>query len=419
MGVWRVGFADFLSSRVNVGALTLVVTGKPARTFGDGSGPPVRCRVSPQVAFAIGLNPWLKAGEAYTNGDLVLEEGTIFDLADLIGRNFAPDKGEGHSRGWRRTAFALNRAVQGLNGRLASRRNVAHHYDISVDFYRLFLDADLQYSCAYIYDPAQSLEQWQEAKKAHLAAKLRLRPGDHVLDIGCGWGGLALSLAEDWGADVVGITLSTEQLQTAQTEAARRGLKAQARFELRDYRDVEGRFDRIVSVGMFEHVGRRNYQAYFDAIARLLADDGVALIHSIGRSNGPGITNPWVAKYIFPGGYAPSLSEVLPSIERSGLVVTDIEVLRLHYAETLKAWGERFTAVRSQVAEIYDERFCRMWEFYLAFSAVSFRHDDHMNFQIQLTRRPDTLPITRDYMTSTETEWNKLREGHAPAEDQA
>jgi cyclopropane-fatty-acyl-phospholipid synthase len=242
------------------------------------------------------------------------------------------------------------------------------------------------------------LAEAQAAKKRHLAAKLLLEPGQKVLDIGCGWGGLALSLARAADITVDGITLSTEQLALASARAEAAGLAERARFSLTDFRDAKGPYDRIVSVGMFEHVGRPNYQAYFDQVASLLADDGVAVIHSIGRADGPNFTQPWVAKYIFPGGYIPSLSEVLPCVERAGLVVDDIEILRLHYAETLRCWRERFAERRAEIAQIYDERFCRMWEFYLSISELAFRYRGHMVFQLQLTKKVDAAPITRDYM---------------------
>jgi cyclopropane-fatty-acyl-phospholipid synthase len=249
-----------------------------------------------------------------------------------------------------------------------------------------------------------SLEEAQAAKKRHIAAKLLLSEGQRVLDIGCGWGGLALSLAAASGVKVEGVTLSAEQLATARARAEAAGLAERARFSLTDYRDVEGTFDRIVSVGMFEHVGRPNYQAYFDKIAALLRDDGVALIHSIGRSDGPSTTDPFTAKYIFPGGYIPALSEVLPAVERAGLRVTDIEILRLHYAETLRCWRERFVANRAAIAQIYDDRFCRMWEYYLAGAEMGFRHGSHMVFQLQLTKRIDAVPLTRHYIEGAERE---------------
>jgi cyclopropane-fatty-acyl-phospholipid synthase len=329
---------------------------------------------------------------------LVLEQGTLAELVELIGRNakYRPLKRAGAlSRWW------LDRRLM-ANAKAAARRNVAHHYDLSVDLYRRFLDPDLQYSCAYFSYPGAALEEAQVAKKRHLAAKLLLERGQRVLDIGCGWGGLGLSLAKAAEVEVHGVTLSTEQLATANERAAAAGLADRARFTLTDYRDVEGPYDRIVSVGMFEHVGRPNYQAYFDQVAKLLTEDGVAVIHSIGRADGPAFTQPWVAKYIFPGGYIPALSEVLPHVERAGLIVTDIEILRLHYAETLKAWRERFLAHRAEIEALYDARFCRMWEFYLCISELAFRHRGHFVFQLQLAKKIDAVPITRDYIAEAE-----------------
>jgi cyclopropane-fatty-acyl-phospholipid synthase len=330
----------------------------------------------------------------------VVEQGSIADvLAIALGQKSEVPH-------WARVQWVLRylyRRIQQFNPRRRSRNNVAHHYDLDGRLYSLFLDADRQYSCAYFETPGQSLDDAQLAKKRHLAAKLVLghdKSGRdmRVLDIGCGWGGLGLYLAETAGADVTGVTLSQEQFAIANERAAEKGLTDHARFRLQDYRDVQGPFDRIVSVGMFEHVGVSHYETYFRKSAELLADDGVMVLHSIGRSEGPGITNPWVAKYIFPGGYIPSLSEVLPRIEKAGLLVTDIEILRLHYAETLKAWRERFLAHREEVERIYDERFERMWEFYLASSEMSFREQNLMVMQIQLTKRQGVVPMTRDYI---------------------
>lgn len=340
----------------------------------------------------IAANPELALGEAWVDGGLAVEGGDIYAFLDLTASELVGRPRRGPGAGWR-----LRRLLEQSNDRLRARRNVHHHYDLTVDLYRLFLDEDLQYSCAFFEHPGQSLDEAQAAKKRRIARKLLLRPGDRVLDIGCGWGGLGLTLAEA-GTRVTGVTLSTEQHRLANERAAGRGLADRAEFRLQDYRDLDERFDRIVSVGMFEHVGVPNYQAYFDTVARLLEDDGVALIHSIGRKDGPSRTQPWIRKYIFPGGYIPALSEVLPAIERSGLWVTDVEILRLHYADTLRAWRERFLARRAEAAALYDERFCRLWEFYLASSEVAFRRLGHMVFQIQLAKRPTAAPLTRDYL---------------------
>jgi cyclopropane-fatty-acyl-phospholipid synthase len=371
-------------------------------TFGDGTGRPVSVRFATRRAeWGILLDPELKFGESYMNGSFVVEQGSIADvLAVMLGQNSEVPY-------WARPQWLLRylyRRLQQFNPRRRARHNVAHHYDLDARLYSLFLDADRQYSCGYFEAPGTTLDDAQLAKKRHLAAKLLLREDRdlRVLDIGCGWGGLGLYLAEVAGADVIGITLSQEQYAIANERAAEKGLAERARFKLQDYRDVAGPFDRIVSVGMFEHVGVNHYESFFRKSAQLLADDGVIVLHSICRSEGPGITNPWIAKYIFPGGYIPALSEVLPYIEKAGLLVTDIEILRLHYAETLKAWRQRFLAHREEVERIYDRRFVRMWEFYLAASEMTFREQNMMNFQIQVTKKQGVTPITRDYIAREE-----------------
>jgi cyclopropane-fatty-acyl-phospholipid synthase len=333
-----------------------------------------------------------------------LETGSIGDLLELVAANARwSDDNPMRVRMWRTQQLAA-RLFQ-LNYRRAARRNVAHHYDLSDRLYDLFLDADRQYSCAYYTDPGHSLEQAQADKKAHIAGKLALRPGQRVLDIGCGWGGMALYLNRVAGVDVTGITLSEEQLKVARRRAADAGVADKVRFELLDYRDAKGPYDRIVSVGMFEHVGLPNYRRFFRAIRELLTEDGAALLHTIGRADGPGATDPFTAKYIFPGGYAPALSEIMPAIERELLWVTDIEVLRLHYAYTLDDWLRRTQAAKDRIVALYDERFFRLWTFYLAAARGAFRHDGHVNFQIQLTRRRQALPLTRDYMTAAEARY--------------
>jgi len=363
------------------------------RTLRAGPGEPELTVVidNAATALAIAANPELKLGEAYMAGTFRVEGGGVYDFLELTASQLAT-RPRPLKPGWR-----FRRVLEQVNDRARARSNVRHHYDLTVDFYRLFLDEDLQYSCAFFETPDTTLEAAQIAKKRRLIDKLVLSPGQRALDIGCGWGGLGLSLAER-GAQVTGVTLSTEQHRTANARAAARGLADRADFRLQDYRDLRGPFDRIISVGMFEHVGQPNYQEYFDTVARLLTDDGVAVIHSIGRKSPPSRTQPWVRKYIFPGGYIPALSEVLPSIERSGLWVTDMEVLRLHYAETLRHWRERFLARREEALAMYDERFCRMWEFYLASSEVAFRELGHMVFQLQLTKKPDAVPLSRDYL---------------------
>jgi cyclopropane-fatty-acyl-phospholipid synthase len=353
------------------------------------------------------LNPELALGEAYMDGTFVVANGSIADaLAILLDQ---PDM----VPSWARVQWWLRylaRHISQFNRRGRARTNVAHHYDLDGRLYSLFLDADKQYSCAYFETPDTTLDDAQLAKKRHLAAKLLIGRGDRVLDIGSGWGGLGLYLAEMTGADVTGITLSTEQLQIANARAGEKNLGHQAKFLLSDYRDIPGPFDRIVSVGMFEHVGVGFYETFFKRCAELLSDDGVMVLHSIGRSTGPDVTSPWITKYIFPGGYIPALSEVLPAVEKAGLLVTDIEILRLHYAETLKAWRQRFLVHRDTVERIYDVRFARMWEFYLAAAEMAFREQAMMVFQIQLTKRQGVVPMTRDYIIR-ETERLRMREG--------
>jgi cyclopropane-fatty-acyl-phospholipid synthase len=369
-------------------------------TFGDGSGKPVAIRFTSRKALReVLLDPELKFGEAYMDGTMVIEQGTIADVLHVLCQN---DAGAARPGGPLHLLRYWMRRFQQRNPRPKSQRNVAHHYDLDERLYSLFLDADRQYSCGYFESPDQSLDDAQLAKKRHLAAKLLLQKDHRVLDIGCGWGGLGLYLAEFCGAKVKGVTLSKEQLAIAQQRAAEKQLSTQAQFTLEDYRDVQGPFDRIVSVGMFEHVGVVNYETFFRKCASLLADDGVFLLHSIGRSEGPGITNPWIAKYIFPGGYIPALSEILPHIERAGLLVTDIEILRLHYAETLKAWRERFLVHKNDVQRIYDPSFVRMWEFYLAAAEMNFRDHAAMVMQLQLTKRQGVVPMTRDYILHEE-----------------
>lgn len=346
-----------------------------------------------KTAVAIAANPDLALGEAFMDGTFRIEGGSIYDFLQLTTSQLAL-----RSRSPKLTWMQrIKRGAEQANDRLHARSNVHHHYDLTVDFYRLFLDEDLQYSCAFFETPDASLEQAQVAKKRRLIDKLLLEPGHSALDIGAGWGGLGLSMVER-GARVTGVTLSTEQHRTANERATALGVADRADFRLQDYRDLDQTFDRIISVGMFEHVGVPNYQEYFDTVARLLDDDGVAVIHSIGRKSPPNRTQPWVRKYIFPGGYIPALSEVLPAIERAGLWVTDMEVLRLHYAETLRHWRERFLAWRGEALAMYDERFCRMWEFYLAASEVAFRELGHMVFQLQLTKKQTAAPLSRDYL---------------------
>jgi cyclopropane-fatty-acyl-phospholipid synthase len=401
---------------VKIGRLTVIGPDGSRQCFGEtpdgGTRLDVTVRLKGRLTpWKLALRPDLALGEAYVDGSLLIERGTLWDLLDLLGRNayFATRRPNALVR----ATNVIRRRLHQSNPLRAARRNAAHHYDLSYELFRSFLDDDMQYSCAYFTDPNFTLDQAQRAKKRHIIAKLLLRPGQRVLDIGCGWGGLALYLAEIAGARVTGITLSQEQYQRAQSRALERGRTKDATFRLIDYRDVEGRFDRIVSVGMFEHVGVGFYDTFFKKCANLLADDGIALLHAIGRSTPPGITNPWIAKYIFPGGYIPALSEVLPTIERAGLTVTDVEILQLHYAETLKAWRERFLAHRDEVGRLYDQRFVRMWEFYLTGSEMAFREGDMVVFQIQMAKRKGLTPATRDYIAQEEAHLRANETGYA------
>ncbi|MBS1102299.1 class I SAM-dependent methyltransferase [Gluconobacter sp. Dm-62] len=358
---------------------------------------------TPQAERALIINSGLAFGEEYMAGSIVPDGCTLETLLSVLMENI-----NGHGHVFEEIEDRLRyvtRAWKTLNSLKKSRSNVAHHYDLNGTLYDLFLDKDRQYSCAYFEREDMTLEEAQVAKKRHIAAKLNLdRPGLEVLDIGCGWGGMALTLAKDYGAQVLGITLSREQLEVARKRAKDEGLEGQVRFELIDYRNLHQQFDRIVSVGMFEHVGPPQFEAFFQKVKACLKPDGVALIHSIGRMDGPGTTNPWIQKYIFPGGYSPALSETLAAIERSGLWMTDCEVLRLHYARTLAEWRKRFDANRDKVLALYDERFVRMFEFYLVGAELAFRVQGHMNFQLQLTRSIDAVPFTRDYMFERERE---------------
>jgi cyclopropane-fatty-acyl-phospholipid synthase len=388
----RVALGHFLRA----GNLRITTAPGDSYTFGDGTGEPAVIRFTTRLAeLLVVLDPALRLGEAYMDGTLVVEQGTIRGVLSILQGQHQPVPI--WARPWHVLRYVRRRLGQ-LNRRYRSRRNVAHHYDLDGRLYALFLDADRQYSCAYFEQPGQSLDDAQLAKRRHIAAKLLIAPGQHVLDIGCGWGGLALYIAETCGGRVTGITLSQEQHAVARGRISDKGLAGDVEFRLQDYRDVQERFDRIVSVGMFEHVGVGYYDTFFRKCSEALADDGVMLLHAIGRPEGPNITNPWIAKYIFPGGYIPALSEVLPAVERAGLLVTDIEILRLHYAETLSAWRERFLAHREEVERLYDGRFVRMWEFYLAASEMAFRNQALMVFQLQLTKRQGVVPITRDYI---------------------
>ena len=395
--------ARFLNRMIKFGRLTVIDVDGRAHHFGpDDGGPTSTIRLHKRALHTtLGINPKLYFGEAYMDGLVTVEDGTIRDCLEVIISNIARLEPTLHER-MLRWLRRLIRPITQHNPLGRARENVAHHYDLSDTLYDVFLDSDRQYSCAYFESPNDGLEQAQDAKKRHLAAKLLLEPGQKVLDIGSGWGGLGIYLAQVAGVDVTGVTLSEEQHKVSQARAGEAGLDDRVRFYLRDYREQTGQFDRIVSVGMFEHIGVKHYGEFFAKLTELLSDDGVALLHTIGRSDEPGSTAPWVVKYIFPGSYVPALSEVMPAVERAGLIVTDIEVLRLHYAETLKAWYRRFTENRDKVAVLYDERFCRMWEYYLTSSEMAFRYWDQNVFQIQLAKRVETVSLTRDYIRDWE-----------------
>jgi cyclopropane-fatty-acyl-phospholipid synthase len=395
---------DLLLKRlVRTGTLTVIDAEGVRHRYGNGQAPIATARLhGRRTALRLLLHPEFETGEAFMDGRLTVEEGDIYDLIDLVLRNSRWAQAVGPFAPLTVQRRRLGRRLAQFNPVHTSRQNVAHHYDLKGALFDLFLDADRQYSCAYFPNLEATIDEAQAHKKRHIAAKLLLEPGIKVLDIGSGWGGLGLYIAAAGEAQVTGITLSEEQFKVSNERARAAGMADKVRFELKDYRKETRRYDRIVSVGMFEHVGVNHYDAYFHKIAELLSDDGVALLHSIGRSDGPGSTNPWIRRYIFPGGYSPALSEVLPAIERAGLIVTDIEILRLHYAETLKRWRQRFNQNRAAIEALYDERFCRMWEFYLASSEATFRWAGHMVFQIQLAKSIEAVPLRRDYIGEAE-----------------
>ena len=397
--MWVQVFDAFLEHLIRQGRLTVTLPSGRTQSYGSGEG-------APEVAITlhddtlprkIVLSPDMAVGEAYMDGRLTIAGDDLRGFLSLALINI-------HAQGqpwFRRPLEYLRVALRHLkqfNPASRSRANVAHHYDLSGELYDLFLDADRQYSCAYFPEPGMTLEAAQEAKKHHIARKLLIEPGMRVLDIGCGWGGLGLTLARDYGAEVTGITLSTEQHAMANRRAEEAGLAQRAKFLLTDYRDITGEFDRIVSVGMFEHVGVPHYETYFRSLRQLLTPEGVALIHTIGRSEPPGSTSPWITKYIFPGGYVPAMSETLRAIEHQKLVTTDVEVWRLHYAETLNHWLSRFEDNIDRARALYDDRFCRMWRYYLLASELTFRHATQVVFQFQLARDQRSVPLTRDYL---------------------
>lgn len=394
--------AGFLERMIRVGKLEVIDAHGNYHVFSGTPGCEATVRLYDSALHRkLFFNPDLHVGEAYMNGTLIVEKGTLSDFLEILVTNL----GAAQTYPMYSACEWFSRMLRGwqqYNPVGRSRSNAAHHYDLPDQLYDQFLDHDRQYSCAYFLSPDDDLDTAQANKQRHLAAKLLLEPGVSVLDIGSGWGGLALYLARVGGGQVTGLTLSDKQVKMANRRAAEAGLSDRVRFYLRDYREETGTYDRIVSVGMFEHVGINHYREFFSTVRNLLAEDGLCVLHSIGRMAGPSTTCAWLRRYIFPGGYSPSLSEVLPAIEGSGLWIADIEVLRLHYAETLRAWQHRFQENRARIAELFDERFCRKWEFYLALSEAAFRHGDHFVFQIQLSKRRDAAPLTRDYITDWE-----------------
>ncbi len=399
--MWERLFDGMLRTILQTGNFEITMPGGTRHSYGSGTGEAVRIRIHDTATLRkILFNPELGVGEAYMNGTLTIGGDDLRAFLAAVLQNIGQD----HSTRWQKVLSAwryFKRKARQYNPVGTAQRNVAHHYDLSGELYDLFLDTDKQYSCAYFLSPDDSLEDAQIQKKAHIASKLRIEPGMRVLDIGCGWGGMGLTLARDFDARVVGVTLSEEQYRVAQSRAEAEGLSDRVEFRLMDYRQVTETFDRIVSVGMFEHVGVPHYNEYFRHVRERMTEDGIALIHSIGRSTPPGTTSPWILKYIFPGGYIPSMSEALKAVENQNLWPTDIEIWRLHYAETLRHWQERFMANVERIKSLYDERFCRMWRFYLVASEMTFRHNRQFVFQLQLARRQDAVPLTRNYLYGT------------------
>ncbi|MFA5952844.1 MAG: cyclopropane-fatty-acyl-phospholipid synthase family protein [Hyphomicrobium sp.] len=403
--------SHMLKSFVRNGTLNVIdAEGKMHLFGGTKPGPVVTMRLTdPGLYRGLFFNPELSAGEAYMDGRMSFENSTLRDFLTLFSINRLALGSYPLQKVLRKISRGLKRFQQ-ANPIGKAQSNVAHHYDIGNEFYRLFLDAGMQYSCAYFTSDDDTLEQAQQNKLRLIASKLNLKPGQRVLDIGCGWGDMALYLARMENVSVLGVTLSKEQCALANEKAKMLGLADRVRFELRDYRHVGERFDRIVSVGMFEHVGVHHYHEYFAKVAELMTDDGLMLLHSIGHMSPPGTASPWMRKYIFPGAYSPALSEVFPAVEQNSLWVTDLEFLRVHYAKTLAHWEQRFQANRSKVAEMYDEKFCRMWEFYLISAEMMFRTGSQLVFHMQLAKKRDAAPIIRDYITDTQREYRKIED---------
>ncbi|ATN33300.1 SAM-dependent methyltransferase [Rhizobium sp. ACO-34A] len=408
---------DLLSRIICKGNFRVTFADGRTKTIGDGSGELVALRFTDEKAEnELVSDPQLKLGEIYMDGRMIVEHGDIYDLLALIKSNTLSE-GLNFSMIWRGLARYCLTRICGLFPVNHNRRNVAHHYDLSAKLFDLFLDQDWQYSCAYFEPAGISLDEAQLAKKRHIAAKLRLEKDQRVLEIGSGWGGMAMYLAEMAGVEVNGITLSTEQLRVSRSRAEKRGLASRVRFDLQDYRTMRAApFDRIVSVGMFEHVGPTNYRNFFGKVSELLKDDGVMVLHSIGQPYPALYNNPFFEKYIFPGGYIPSVAEVLPAIEKSGLLIRDVEILPLHYGYTLRHWRQRFLARKAEAVALYDERFFRMWEFYLAGSEMAFTHENFFIFQMQITKSQFVVPDNRNYIAEAEAKLRAAEEARAPLE---
>ncbi|MGE0668525.1 MAG: class I SAM-dependent methyltransferase [Sphingomonadales bacterium] len=385
-----------LSRLIRQGTLTVIDPNGRAETYGTPPGLSSTIRLhDPRMVWQMLRDPTLAVGEGYMDGTLTVEEGDILNFLNLVAINAGRATDESY---FHLGAGRLVRGIRRANNRRRARANVATHYEFTTEFYDLFLDANRQYSCGYFRDKTDTLEQAQLNKLDHVAKKLLLEPRHRVLDIGCGWGGLARHINAVSGAHVTGITLAEEQCRAAREMAVAEGKEDALDFRVEDYRRIGGPFDRIVSVGMFEHVGVARYEKYFRRIRELLTDDGIAMVHTIGRDDGPGATDAWTERYIFPGGYSPALSEIMPAIERSGLHISDIEVWRVHYGRTAHAWYDRFQRNREKVKALYDERFCRMFELFLAGCVGSFHWGGLVVFQMQLGRKVDSVPLTRDYL---------------------
>lgn len=396
--MWESILDRVLTRLIRTGTFTVQYPSGTSRTYGSGGDLSAGVHIHDDATLrAICLKPELRLGEAYVDGRVTFDNDDIDSALRIVLRNWDDGAFPVWVTGFERLRHRLGNWLH-RNTPLTARSNVAHHYDISNDLYRLFLDEDMQYSCAYFAEPGMTLEEAQVAKKAHIARKLRIEPGMRVLDIGCGWGGMAITLAEEYGARVTGVTLSENQLALARCRAQERGLADRIDFRLLDYRLLDEPFDRIVSVGMLEHVGIPHYEEYFAKVSELLAPDGVALIHTIGRTCPPMAQSEWIVKYIFPGGYVPAMSQLAPAIENSGLWQLDTEVLRLHYAFTLKAWLDRFDENIAEVRKMYDEKFIRMWRYYLIACQLAFEEQPQAVFQFQLGHQRDAVPLTRDYL---------------------